>query len=63
MNIFVDLISLENGSRFDQAFASALVHSTVAVPVVSFDALERLATHQVEIVLTTLPFNFLIDNI
>lgn len=36
-----------SGTRFDQAFARAVVHSQVAVPIVSVDALERLLTHNV----------------
>lgn len=45
--MFVDQKCLKNGSRFDEAFVKALIGSSVAVPIVSADALKRLVNLKV----------------
>jgi len=42
---FLDKKRLRDGRRFDLDFAQALSHSTLAVPVVSADALSRMTKH------------------
>ncbi len=44
ITVFLDRERLPVGERFDTTFSKALINSQVVVPIVSFDALERL-TH------------------
>lgn len=44
--VFLDRNRLEEGRRFDQDFMTAMANSAVVVPLVSFDALQRMLTVQ-----------------
>mmetsp|Transcript_32255 Transcript_32255/g.53892 ORF Transcript_32255/g.53892 Transcript_32255/m.53892 type:complete len:839 (-) Transcript_32255:147-2663(-) len=50
IEVFVDRFRLKEGRQFQSDFAAALTHSLLAVPIVSADALQKLLTHDVELV-------------
>ena len=48
IEVFLDTKRLLNGRRFDKDFANSLVRSTVIMPIVSADALDRLLKHNAD---------------
>ena len=42
--VFLDRHRLEEGRRFDRDFMTAMAHSSIVVPLVSYDALQRMLT-------------------
>ena len=42
VNVFLDTQRLQKGELFDEAFARALTHTTIVVPIVSVDALTKM---------------------
>jgi hypothetical protein len=49
VHVFRDTIRLQLGEQFQSAFVTALVNSTVFVPILSRDALARMETHNPEV--------------
>ena len=45
INVFLDKNRLEDGKPFQSSFAEALLHSLVVFPVVSYDALTKMKSH------------------
>lgn len=45
IHVFLDVFRLRDGQRFDEEFASALIKTTVVMPLFSIDALERMFKH------------------
>ena len=45
VDVFLDARRLQDGQNFQEAFGEALIHSTIVVPVLSLDALQRMRTH------------------
>jgi hypothetical protein len=43
--VFLDKRCLQVGDRFDKSFSKALCNSTVITPIVSIEALHRMAEH------------------
>ena len=63
LDVFLDRQRLEDGRMFATDFATALINSTVVVPIVSFKALERMLTlaHDSEIDNVLLEWSLIVE--
>lgn len=50
IEVFLDHKRLQDGRKLSSDFAAALTHSLIAVPIVSYDALTRMITHNPDMV-------------
>ena len=47
INVFLDSKRLKDGINFQSAFGKALIHTVVVIPIVSYDALEKMISHDI----------------